>query len=131
MSSKILIIDDDDVVHYMHEALLKISGTNTPVLSFSNGKDALHYIENDCTSDNNYLLFLDINMPELNGWQLLSELDKKGLNCSFYVIILTSSVDSEDHLSAKGYNSVVDFIEKPLTQKHLQLLKRKYPHLLD
>lgn len=130
MSSTVLIIDDDDVVHFMHETLLKISGIQLPVRSFLNGKQALDHLVNNCNGDDNYLLLLDINMPEMNGWQLLDELQKINLRCMIKVIILTSSVDSEDHLKAKKYNLVIDFIEKPLTTEHLEALKATSHYML-
>jgi CheY-like chemotaxis protein len=123
MSSKVLIIDDDDVVHFMHETLLKIGGINAPTHSFLNGKQALDYLVNHCSPEDQYLMLLDINMPEMNGWQLLDELEKQQLNCQISTIILTSSVDSEDHLKAKKYSRVIGFIEKPLTTDHVQKLK--------
>lgn len=123
MSSTVLIIDDDNVVHFMHETLLKISGIQLPVRSFLNGKLALDYLIHNCRENDHYLLLLDINMPEMNGWQLLDELQKMQLDCEIKTIILTSSVDSEDHLKAKKYNQVIDFIEKPLTTEHLEALK--------
>ena len=123
MSSTVLIIDDDDVVHFMHETLLKISDIQLPVRSFLNGKQALDYLVDNCNGDDSYLLLLDINMPEMNGWQLLDELQKLKLSCTIKAIILTSSVDSEDHLKAKKYTLVIDFIEKPLTTEHLETLK--------
>lgn len=123
MSSTVLIIDDDTVVHFMHETLLKLSGVNAPSRSFLNGKLAYDYLLDHCKGNDNYLLLLDINMPEMNGWQLLDELEKQPLNCNIKAIILTSSVDSEDHLKAKTYTQVIDFIEKPLTIEHLEELK--------
>ncbi|MES2689195.1 MAG: response regulator [Bacteroidota bacterium] len=130
MSSTVLIIDDDDVVHFMHETLLKISGIKLPVRSFLNGKQALDYLVNNCQENGKYLLLLDINMPEMNGWQLLDELQKRELHCTIKVIILTSSVDSEDHLKAKKYSRVIDFIEKPLTTEHLETLKASAQYML-
>lgn len=123
MSAKVLIIDDDDVVHFMHETLLKIGGIDAHTQSFLNGKLALDYLLSNASENNRYLLLLDINMPEMNGWQLLDELEKRQLDCSINAIILTSSVDSEDHLRARKYSRVIDFIEKPLTTDHIKKLK--------
>lgn len=133
MSSKVLIIDDDDVVHFMHETLLKISGIQTPTQSFLNGKLALEFLMGNPGDEEDYLLLLDINMPEMNGWQLLDELEKTAINKRIKTIILTSSVDNEDHMKAKQYPQVIDFIEKPLTSDYLEQLKstNKLPNLFN
>jgi CheY-like chemotaxis protein len=133
MSSKVLIIDDDDVVHFMHETLLKISGIQTPTQSFLNGKLALEFLMGSPGDDEDYLLLLDINMPEMNGWQLLDELEKSAISKRIKTIILTSSVDNEDHMKAKQYPQVIDFIEKPLTSDYLEQLKstNKLPNLFN
>lgn len=133
MSAKVLIIDDDDVVHFMHETLLKMSGIQNPTESFLNGRLALDFLLEHMQENENYLLLLDINMPEMNGWQLLDELEKTELNHRIKTIILTSSVDSEDHLKAKKYPQVIDFIEKPLTSDYLEQLKStdKLPNLFN
>lgn len=133
MSSKVLIIDDDDVVHFMHETLLKISGVQKPTQSFLNGRLALDFLMGTPEDEEDYLLLLDINMPEMNGWQLLDELGKTQINKRIKTIILTSSVDSEDHMKAKQYPQVIDFIEKPLTSDYLEQLKstNKLPNLFN
>jgi len=66
---KILIIDDDPIILFLHEAILEDIAPNAEFLSFENGKLAKEYILGH--DEYEFLLFLDINMPVMNGWELL------------------------------------------------------------
>jgi CheY-like chemotaxis protein len=70
------------------------------------------------------IIFLDINMPVSNGWEILESLENLSAlmdrNCKVY--ILSSSIDSSDIEKSNNYKIVKGFIAKPLTVAHLSLL---------
>ncbi len=67
------------------------------------------------------IIFLDINMPVMNGWDFLEEFEK--IKNSFKplprIFILSSTVDPEDYRKAKSFSTVADFISKPLMKEFL------------
>lgn len=114
MNEKILIVDDDPVVQVLHKALIKKSGVSSHILTFKNGKEALNYLMEEPGNDGSYLVLLDLNMPVMNGWELLEELNGKGISCYVKVAVVTSSINQEDREKAKAYEMVVAYIAKPL-----------------
>ena len=71
----------------------------------------------------NYLVILDLNMPEINGWQFLDAI--KELPCtSTKVVIVSSSINIADREKAKTYSPVINFITKPLKEQNLIALNK-------
>ena len=68
------------------------------------------------------MLFLDINMPIMTGWEFMKEFEKLNtlIKDQIFIYILSSSIDQEDKLKAKNHPDVVDYIEKPLSAEILK-----------
>ena len=68
------------------------------------------------------LIFLDINMPGMNGWEFLEEYNKldKEIQSRVMVIMLTTSDNPDDSMRAKTWGFVSDYITKPLTKERLK-----------
>lgn len=116
MSLKVLIIDDDEAVRFFHRIIVTQSGLCDEPLCFVNGEQALNYLDTNFIANDNYLLLLDINMPVMNGWDVLDILKTKSYTSQVNVVMVTSSVDKSDHEKAKQYYpGVIDFIEKPIS----------------
>jgi len=108
---EILIIDDDPIFHLMISNLLKNLGVSK-VKSILDPKEGLKYLLTH--KDVPDILFLDINMPKLSGWQLLDSLNNSKVDLlSMKIYIVTSSIDKYDTDKSKGYN-IVNFLNKPL-----------------
>lgn len=117
MSLRTLIVDDDSAVRYFHKLIVTQSGLCDEPLSFENGKEVLDYLNLHFKGTDNYLILLDVNMPVMNGWQLLNSIDKQPYADRLFFIIVTSSVDKADREKVKSYNHVIDFAEKPITEE--------------
>ncbi len=126
---KILIIDDDDIVLMIQRKLLKRCGVNKEIISFKKGREALDYLVKQ-NGDQSFLVLLDINMPSMNGWQFLYRLAELKVEHNIQVVMVTSSIDSFDREAAVKYDSVIGFIEKPITAENCEKLK-KYPSLKE
>ncbi|MBB6459307.1 response regulator [Flammeovirga kamogawensis] len=63
------------------------------------------------------ILFLDLNMPGLDGWQVLDELENRGIVDHFKIFILSSSVNPQDKQKANDHPKVCSYIEKPLSKQ--------------
>ena len=80
----------------------------------------------DKGNENKYLMFLDINMPGLSGWEVLDEFEKNNKGLELKVIIITSSIEDADRLKAKTYDRIVDFWVKPFSLQDFVNLKVNY-----
>lgn len=116
MAVKVLIVEDDPMVSFLHEALLVKRDICAHPESFMNGIEAIEYLVNDASgdSDSRYLILLDINMPLMNGWEFLEALEDLEVSKRTEVVIVTSSPDSKDRERAGKCNLVSHYLEKPL-----------------
>ena len=115
MSVVVLIVDDDKAVRFFHQVIVAQSGLSNNPLSFANAKDVLQYFDENYSNGDIYLLLLDINMPVMDGWDLLDIIENKPYKSQVYVVMVTSSVDRADCEKANRYSMVLDVIEKPIT----------------
>ena len=95
-------------------------------------KQALKYLRDALSEENGKMLpeliFLDINMPAMNGWDFLEQYEKIAeLNRKNIVLVmLSSSMYVDDINRAKTYDTVSDYITKPLTAAHLHQIRDKF-----
>jgi CheY-like chemotaxis protein len=129
----ILMVDDDEPTCFYNKLVVEQSGCAEKVVTAQSGRQALEYL-NNCIEDNsNYpcpdLIFLDINMPAMNGWEFLEQYKnlqshKKG---KVMIIMLTTSLFPEDQQKASEIPEISGFEHKPLNgKKLLQVLEAHF-----
>ena len=122
----ICIIDDDDVYQYTVTRALKSDSLAKKILVFSDGEEALDFmIENIASNDNlPDVIFLDVNMPIMDGWQFLEEYIKLkprvGKQIAIYMV--TSSVDPVDVDRAAKFSEISDYLVKPIQPDQIREL---------
>lgn len=128
------LIDDQEISNHLTEHTLKINQFCSDVCTFTDGQEALSELEVRVKAGvfPDYI-FLDLNMPVLNGWGFLEAYRKfpEEMKESCTVYILSSSVDEEDIQKSRQYKEVRDFLIKPLDKVDLEALKfqaGKVPH---
>ncbi|TVR15358.1 MAG: response regulator [Balneolaceae bacterium] len=123
-TSKICIIDDDEIFVIVAKKIMKVAGFSEEVKNYKNGKDAITYLKENASNEENIpeFIFLDLNMPLMDGWEFLHELEKLDLSKKVKVFIFTSSIDPEDQKRSEEFSIVERFIEKPLTMQKLKLI---------
>ncbi len=104
---EIIIVDDDPVSTYLTEELLIDHFGKLKINKFSAGKDCLQYLKK---KKEDALILLDINMPEMNGWEFIQFYRDFGINDP--IILLTSSINEDDRKRAEKEN--IDFLNKPI-----------------
>ena len=132
MLSMILLIDDDFTTNYLHKKIISKSEIDLPIEVANNGKEgidkllALNKTIND--KDTLVLIFLDINMPVMDGWGFLEIFNeiKSTLNFGTNLFIVSSSINPDDEDRAKNDPEVLDYFPKPLTVDRLLKLKANY-----
>ncbi|UZD22815.1 response regulator [Algoriphagus halophytocola] len=110
----IFLVDDDPINNLINKRLISKVGVSEDIVEFLEAEEALIALSEQA-AEKSILIFLDINMPVLNGWEFL---DKYGIQFpqrKDKIVILSSSIDFNDREKAKTYDTVSGFLEKPLT----------------
>ena len=124
MELKVLIVDDNDLIHFLHKEVLEASELSKNPVIFSNGKETLDYLNDTQESDDTFLVLLDLSMPVMNGFELSYHLSGLHNSRNIHIVVVSSSVDENDKKKAFEYPNTVDFIEKPLTVSDCLRLKQ-------
>ena len=117
------IIDDDPIFVYGTKRIIKEVDFAESIIVYTNGQEALDGLTKICVAKEPLpdVIFLDLNMPILNGWEFLNEFkncqSKRSKSITIYII--SSSVDPRDLERVKDYNQVDNYILKPITPDDL------------
>ena len=115
----ICLIDDDEIYQFTAQKSIESTGLAQKIIAFSDGQQALDYLTQNMVNVGELpdVVFLDINMPYLDGWGFLEgfkELDgKMGKEITIYMV--SSSVLEEDIAKAKTFGKVKGYVIKPIT----------------
>lgn len=111
---EIVFIDDNKVDCFIHEKVVKKSKFNCSIKSFNTGEEGLQYLR--LSTNNLQVIFLDIQMPVMNGFDVLEDYTaaKPSNYQNQHIFMLSSSEDALDTEKAKTYEVVKGFIPKPL-----------------
>jgi len=117
---KYIIVDDDHFSNVLCSMVIKNTLGNVDTEIFTNPEDALRFIQDKyCKSQEPTILFLDINMPTLTGWEFMEQYEKfpDGIKRQIGIYIQSSSVDERDEEKASRNKYIKGFISKPLEGK--------------
>lgn len=128
MLDLVMCVDDDPITLMLFKKIVEKACFAKEIVNAMNGEEAITFI-NTITNKNTkpQLIFLDLNMPLMGGWEFLDLFN----NSNYYnsnntkVIILTSTIDPEDIKKSKTYPNVIEFLSKPITVEMLNCLKSK------
>ena len=126
----ILLVDDDDDYNFLHRREIRKVSVPSVVLTKDTAIEALEYLKSKGVNKDPHpdIIFLDINMPRMNGWEFLDEynlLDKE-LKGRSVIILLSTSDNPKDEARAKALGFVSDYISKPLTKEKMEAIIAKY-----
>ncbi len=123
----VMLIDDNDTDNFISRRIIEITNFSKQVEIKSSGKSALEYLEEHKNNPEKLpdYIFLDINMPIVDGFVFLYEFEKFSANLKnkCKVIILSSSDNKRDIDKIVNNENVIKFITKPLTEEALEELK--------
>lgn len=122
MGMKIWLIDDDNVTNMLNRYFLEEHYPKLTIRSFIYAAEALGELLNG--SDHPNFILLDINMPGMNGWEFLENLQEAQADFEKlpHIYMLSSSLDPEDEAKARKSALVKGFISKPLEVDKLLFL---------
>ena len=133
MFNKILCVDDDPITLMLCKKVIMKSQFSKEIDLANNGEKALQYFDNLIAKILNKenvglpeLVFLDLNMPIMSGWEFLNIFSKPQYSnyfSSVRIIVLSSTIDPKDIEKSKQFPIVTHFLSKPITQEKLYCLK--------
>lgn len=129
---KVYLIDDDEINNFICTNILRKIDFCKEVLAFESGTEALdalkRVVDQGDMSQVPDAIFLDINMPIMNGWDFLSEYKgfKDKITKKVTLFMLSSSIYQADVEKSRQFGEVADFVTKPLNADLLNDIKTKY-----
>ncbi|WP_228234879.1 response regulator [Allomuricauda sp. M10] len=120
----VFVVDDDDIYQFTLKVTLRSIPSVKSISTFSDGAEALEHImankdELEALPD---IIFLDINMPVMDGFQFMDEFVDllPGLNKEIKVYLVSSSIDPMDIKKARRIDAVSDYLVKPLKSEDIK-----------
>lgn len=123
---RLTIIDDNELFVFLTKKIIALSEVVDDVSVFDNGLDALEFFKTniDNPAELPEIVFLDLSMPIMDGWQFLEryvDLPKEKTQ-KVKIYIITSSISPDDIERAHSINAVTEFLVKPLTKEKIREL---------
>ncbi len=126
----VMLIDDNEIDNLINQKMVEAAAITQNIFTHSGAKSAIEFLRNAeklakaAASLLPEVIFLDIDMPLMDGFQFLDQFDKLSAETKKYcrIVILTSSINPQDMNKAKSYPYVKKFLNKPLNQDALKSL---------
>lgn len=116
---KVLIIDDEP--HIVRVLKMKLENAGYKVITAANGLDGLEKF----IKEKPLVVITDINMPLVDGQEMCKMIDELKEKHSFFIVVMTSSVESDIHNWARE-NENIHFVEKPFSPRNMLQLVNQY-----
>ncbi len=131
----ILLVDDDKDCNYFHSLLLQDLQCTETINIVQDGQEALNFITTKI--DGHFpcpdIIFLDINMPKMDGWEFLEKYTQleDEVKAKIVLIMLTTSLNPDDRKRAISYKEIKGFSNKYLTEEIVsEVLQKHFPDYL-
>lgn len=126
----VLLIDDDEPTNFYHQLIVDASECAKECVCVAGGQEALDFLMTKINGEfpQPEMIFLDINMPGMNGWEFMDKYrqlppEQTG---DLIVVMLTTSLNPDDKMNARNLYKIEDYLNKPLTVEMLNELIGKY-----
>ena len=128
--SIVMLIDDNELDNFINQKVIEINHFSEKVYVNSSGVSALEFLKNLCVNEELIdevlpsVIFVDINMPYMDGFQFIEQFYKlpKELSSKCRLVVLTSSFNPADKETANKISTDIVFLNKPLTDEGLALI---------
>ena len=128
--NSILLVDDDEATIYLHKTMIEIVDCAEKIVIAENGEEAIKLLSDKVDGEflQPSLIFLDINMPRMNGWEFLETYKRMypHQRAEIIIVMLTTSLNPSDRERAKEFKEVNGFMNKPITIDSLKEILRLY-----
>lgn len=119
-----MLIDDDPGTNFIHKYILERFNFCSTILIYTSASEALEYVKKG--KDLPEVIFLDINMPGMDGWEFIEEYDKldEAFRQKSKVFMLSTSLNPRDPEMAGTYSTIRKYYIKPLSAEILDEINR-------
>ncbi|HEY0741290.1 MAG TPA: response regulator [Chryseosolibacter sp.] len=123
--NKTMLIDDSDIDLFIQRRFLEVYNFSHQLVSYKSATDALNWLRNIDGQEPPDIIFLDLNMPEVDGFAFLKGFESlpQKVQSKARIVVLTSSNSLSDREQAFENKNVIQFITKPLKQSDIDLLR--------
>ena len=135
----VLLVDDDISTNFIHRRIVQNAKINVDVKEITSAKEALDYLtysgkyKDQTDAPKAGIIFLDINMPGMNGWDFIAEykkLDEKH-KARIIVVMLTTSLNPDDEKHAANVEEIATYLHKPLNIDAFAKIADQYFEILE
>jgi CheY-like chemotaxis protein len=113
---RVFLVDDDEIINHVHSMVISRIDPTVEITLFKSGLQFMNSISEVDTYTFPDIIFLDIRMPEMSGFDVLDALNSYHSNLSgTSIYVLSSTLDERDLAKAISYPIVTKFMSKPLT----------------
>ncbi|HEX5171282.1 MAG TPA: response regulator [Cyclobacteriaceae bacterium] len=128
MVAKAVLIDDSDIDLFIQRRFLEVYNFSQQLVLYRSAEEALNWLKmlnGEAPPD---VIFLDLNMPDVDGFSFLENFDELPENVreKAKIVVLTSSNNKKDKEQAFANKNVIQFITKPLKQSDIEDLKKRF-----
>lgn len=123
-----IVVDDSKLDCFIAEKIIKNTGRSETVNTFQQATDALVYIKTLPPSSTPSIVFVDIQMPVMNGFEFVEAFEAlpEDIRQGYSIYMLSSSINENDIAKVKGYKSVKQFLNKPLTNNAITVVLNQH-----
>jgi CheY-like chemotaxis protein len=122
----IALVDDDKIYQLTSARMIRAMELTDEVLQFEDGEEALQYLKDNVGREENLpdYIFLDINMPYVDGWMFLADYAtlKHLLKKEIHIFMISSSIDQRDIVRAQRNSDVREYVTKPVSPERFREL---------
>lgn len=109
---RVLVVDDEEGIRVLCRVNLELGGFE--VLEAADGVEAME----KARSEHPDLVFLDLMMPRMDGWQVLEQLKSEPTTANIPVVVLTARTSEEDQMRGWG-EGILEYLAKPFNPQRL------------
>lgn len=120
-----MLIDDNKIDNFFHERVIQKSDAACSIIKHESAREALNYLQCENNGQQPDIIFLDINMPGMDGWEFI-ELYKKQCDLPDTLVIIFTYDDPDDEAMENTKGVFADFRHKPLTKEMLDEILQNY-----
>lgn len=128
MVTKAVLIDDSDIDLFIQRRFLEVYNFSEQLVLYRSAEEALNWLRKLNGEAPPDVIFLDLNMPDIDGFSFLENFDllPDRIREKSKIVVLTSSNNKKDKDQVFENQNVIQFITKPLKQSDIEDLKKKF-----